>query len=335
MYMKKLLTLMLAAVIVLGLAACKEKTKRITVNIYGSGASDPDVYTVDQKAETIKDVLDKMSSPSIFECVYEQKGDGVVIVSIKTVGKTYEAKDATFEITKNGKPITGTIDKEGVSDGDTIEIRYNAPETKPEPVLGGWQLYDQFNVVLTEKEKEVFEKATADMLSVKYEPIRVIATQIVNGTNYAYLVSQEKVVENPVKEFYIVKIYEDLEGSVDFKAINKLDPKSVVAKDAPEELAGGWNVEGPDNSGILLDQNAQTSFGKATEAYVGVNLQPVQLLATQIVNGTNYIALCKGQTTTENPTNGIYIVEWYAALNGDAEIKDVKLLDLAYYTVGE
>lgn len=333
--MKKLLTLFLAAAMLMGLAGCKEKTKTVTVNIYGPGASDPDVFTVNQKADTIKDVLDLMSTPSVFECTYEQKGEGVVIVSIKIPSASYGKEGSTFEITKNGKPITGTIDKEGVSDNDLIEIRYNEPVSEPEPVLGAWQLFDQFNVVLNEEEKEIFEKATSDILSVKYEPIRVIATQVVNGTNYAYLVSQEKVVENPKKEFYIVKIYKDLEGNVDFKAINKLDPTSIVAKDSPEELAGGWNVEGPDNSAILLDQNAQASFFKAAEGYTGVNLQPIQLLASQLVNGTNYIALCKGQTVTETPVNGIYVVTWHAPLDGNPEITDVKLLDLAYYTVGE
>ena len=333
--MKKLLTLLLALTMLMGLAGCKEKAKTVTVNIYGSGASDPDVFTVSQNVKTIKDVLDVMSTPSVFECTYEQKDGGVVIVSIKMPSAEYNKEDSTFEVTRNGKPITGTIDKEGVNDGDVVEIRYSEPVTEPEPVLGAWELFDKFNVVLTQEEKEIFEKATADMLSVKYEPIRVIATQVVNGTNYAYLVSQEKVVENPKKEFYIVKIYQDLEGNIDFKAINKLDPTNVVAKDVPEEVAGGWSVSGPDNSAILLDENAQSSFNKAAEGWSGVNLQPIQLLASQVVNGTNYIALCKGQTVTETPINGIYIVTWYAPLDGTPEISDVKLLDIDYYTVGE
>ena len=334
--MKKLLTFLLAGMLLVSLSACKEKTKKIIVNIYGSGQDAPSVYTSDLKVETIKDVLDTMSSPDLFEVTYEETAEGLVITSIRSIAGTYDSKDAAWSIEKNNQPIANTIDKETVNDGDVIDIRYSEPEEKKEePLLGGWQLFDKFNVVLTQEEKEIFEKATAEMLSVKYEPIRVIATQIVNGTNYAYLVAQSKVVENPTKEFYIIKIYKDLEGNVDFKAINKLDPTSIVAKDAQEQLMGGYEVEGPDNSGILLDENAQSSFNKAAEAYVGVNLQPVQLLASQIVNGTNYIALCKGQTVSEKPVNGIYIVTWHADLNGDGQITDVALLDLAYYTTGE
>ena len=334
--MKKLLTLVLAAMILLSVSGCKEKTKKVVVNLYGPDNGDPDVLTVDNKVETIKDVLDVMSVPSVFECTYQQTSQGLVITSIKSVGNSYDQEGMSFEVKRNGKPITSTIDKEIVSDGDIIDIRCIAPETKPqEVVFGGWELFDKFNVVLTQEEKEIFEKATADMLSVKYEPIRVIATQIVNGINYAYLVSQEKVVQNPVKEFYIIKIYVDLEGNIEFKAINKLDPTSVVGKEVAEDVVGGWSVEDPDNSGVLLDPNAQSSFYKAVEGYAGVNLQPVQLLASQIVNGTNYIALCKGQTVTEKPINSIYIVTWHAPLEGDAQIKEVTLLDLDYYTVGE
>ena len=334
--MKKLLTLLIAGMMLISLSACQKKTKKVIVNIYGSGQDAPNVYTSDLKAETIKDVLDGMSSPDLFEATYEETAAGLVITSIKSVAGTYDAKEATWQIEKNGQPIVSSIDKETVADGDVIDIRYSVPEEKKEePLLGGWQLFDKFNVVLTQEEKEIFEKATADMLSVKYEPIRVIATQVVNGTNYAYLVAQSKVVENPSKEFYIIKIYRDLEGNVDFKAINKLDPVSVVAKNQQEQLAGGWEVAGPDNSGILLDENAQASFNKAVEAHTGVNLQPIQLLASQIVNGTNYIALCKGQTVSEKPINGIYIVTWHADLNGDGQITDVALLDLAYYTTGE
>ena len=78
--MKKLLTLFLAAAMLMGLAGCKEKTKTVTVNIYGPGASDPDVFTVNQKADTIKDVLDLMSTPSVFECTYEQINVNKIVI---------------------------------------------------------------------------------------------------------------------------------------------------------------------------------------------------------------------------------------------------------------
>ncbi len=323
-------------VMLIAMSGCKNKVKNVTVNVYGPGQNDPDVFNVSSEAQTIKDVLDKMSTPTTFECTYEEGDNGLKITAIRAMSNIYDKEGSTIEVTRNGNPLSGGIDKEAVEDGDVIDIRYSEPEEKPQETLfGGWQLCDQFNVVLSEEEREIFAKATQDMLSVKYEPIRVIATQVVNGTNYAYLVSQEKVVEKPVKEFYIVKIYKNLEDRIEFQAINKLAPTDIVAVEKPEEVAGGWEVGDPDNSGIFLDVNAQTSFTKAAGSYVGANLQPVQLLASQVVNGTNYIALCKGQSVTDKPLNAIYIVNWHAPLEGEPTINEVKVLDLNYYTYGE
>ena len=334
--MKKLLTLFLALAMAFSLVACKSKEKTITVQVYGPDEKDPDVFKISQKAETIKDVLDSISSSGVFEYEYAKLSDGIVIMSVKGIMGDYTREGSYWEVTRNGSTIEGGIDKEKVDDGDVIELKYvKAEEPAIETVDGGWALFDKYNVVLNEKEKEVFEKATADMLSVSYEPIRIIATQVVNGTNYAYLVAQSKVTANPVKEFYIVKIYEDLDGNVDFKAINKLDPNAAITAEEMQTGAGAWSVADPDNSGIMLDEKAQASFSKAAETYVGVNLQPIQLLATQVVAGMNYIALCKGQSVTEKPVNAIYVVEWYANPEGGSEITSVKMLDLAYYTAGE
>ena len=149
--MKKLLTFLLAGMLLVSLSACKEKTKKIIVNIYGSGQDAPSVYTSDLKVETIKDVLDTMSSPDLFEVTYEETAEGLVITSIRSIAGTYDSKDAAWSIEKNNQPIANTIDKETVNDGDVIDIRYSEPEEKKEePLLGGWQLFDKFNVVLTQ-----------------------------------------------------------------------------------------------------------------------------------------------------------------------------------------
>ncbi|MBO7697844.1 MAG: DUF4430 domain-containing protein [Erysipelotrichaceae bacterium] len=334
--MKKILTVLLTGIMLLTLTSCFDNSKTVIIDVYGPNSDAADEFLVSAEVETLKDALDQLGKLGIFEYEYTKLSQGITILSINGI-KADSEEGSRWDFIRNGEAVKESIDKVNVENNDKIEIRYFKEEKPVEQALvGDWVLFDKFNVVLTQDEKEVFEKATAEMLSVTYEPIRVIATQVVNGTNYAFLVSQSKVTANPVKEFYIVKIYKDLENNVDFKAINKLDPLKVVSKeDVQEDLVGGWVVEGPDNSAILLDENAQASFGKATEAYTGVNLQPVQLLASQLVNGTNYIALCKGQTVTENPINSIYVVQWHANLDGTAEMMDVKPLDIAYYTTGE
>ena len=62
-----------------------------------------------------------------------------------------------------------------------------------------------------------------------------------------------------------------------------------------------------------------------------MKFNPIVLVAKQIVNGTNYIGIVRGETVTQNPVTNIYVVQWYADLEGNAKINDAALLNLAYY----
>ncbi|MFV0411899.1 MAG: hypothetical protein ACK5L3_01350, partial [Oscillospiraceae bacterium] len=59
---------------------------------------------------------------------------------------------------------------------------------------------------LTADEKELFEKAVAELVGVKYEPIRV-STQVVNGTNYKFLCKGTAADANMTESEYYVTIY--------------------------------------------------------------------------------------------------------------------------------
>ena len=61
----------------------------------------------------------------------------------------------------------------------------------------------------------------------------------------------------------------------------------------------------------------------------------MQVLASQLVNGTNYMALCYGKTVTEKPVGDLYLVQWYEDLNGNASVSSVKNINMAYYVAGE
>ena len=59
--------------------------------------------------------------------------------------------------------------------------------------------------------------------------------------------------------------------------------------------------------------------------------EPVALLGTQIVSGTNYRILCSGTTVTADPVTSLYVVDVYEDLQGAAEVKDIQLIDLTKY----
>ena len=48
-----------------------------------------------------------------------------------------------------------------------------------------WEVYENSTPYLAEGEKEIFDKAQANLVGLAYEPIAVIGQQVVAGMNYA------------------------------------------------------------------------------------------------------------------------------------------------------
>ncbi len=65
--------------------------------------------------------------------------------------------------------------------------------------------------------------------------------------------------------------------------------------------------------------------------YVGVGYNPIQLLGTQVVEGTNYRALALGTVPGNEDHPGLYVITWYEDLAGDSTILSIEKLDLLTY----
>jgi len=91
--------------------------------------------------------------------------------------------------------------------------------------------------------------------------------------------------------------------------------------EAEEELmnVGGWEMNTGD---VSLDQNkeAKEALEKATEALEGYEFEPIALLGTQVVAGTNYAILCRGEGVYPGAEPVYEIVYIYEDLDGNAEI---------------
>jgi hypothetical protein len=59
-------------------------------------------------------------------------------------------------------------------------------------IAGGYTSFRSFNL----KEEELFEKVIKQITGVQYTPL-VVASQVVNGTNYAFLCESKVVGPNP------------------------------------------------------------------------------------------------------------------------------------------
>ena len=98
-------------------------------------------------------------------------------------------------------------------------------------------------------------------------------------------------------------------------------------------LVGGWSA--CESEALPLPEDAAAAFDKALEGFVGSNVTPVALLASQVVAGTNYCFLCSVTPVAPNAESSCAMVYVYADLNGGAELTDVADIAFSLPEIGE
>ena len=205
-------------------------------------------------------------------------------------------------------------------------------------LLGGWTVTGDMTSQLTDDERAVFDQAIDGLVGAEYEPIAIIATQLVSGTNYAYLCTTTPVVPDAKPHWTIAVVYKDLQGNASLTNVADLELTDVKILEQTEDgmAVGAWKITEPSGKPVMLpSEEAQTAFEKATENYVGVGFKPIALLGTQLVSGTNYKVLCWGTLFSSDAATRLYVVDVYADLQGNAEITNVGQLDLLTYITPE
>ena len=103
----------------------------------------------------------------------------------------------------------------------------------------------------------------------------------------------------------------------------EVEPTPVVEPAESEIVLGGWiDVE----DGAITDE-LKDLFNKALEGLLGGNYEPVKLLATQVVNGTNYKFLANGTKTTNPITVGTYNITINESTDGTISLLDIEVVE--------
>ena len=352
--MKKIITLLMALLMVVTLSACNKKEEtpaaeeeeivdnaiHFSLSVEALGSEEGlEISSADE--DNLLKILEGTIGSNILNCTIENGA----FTSINGV----DTKDGSkFEVYVNDTLYTDDLTKLTVKEGDVIRVVHvpvaveavptqeNNDNVAAADALGGWQIHEYFEDRITKDQKEIFDDAAKELVGVGYVPLRVLATQIVSGTNYAFLCQGITITGIPEVNYYVVVVYHDLDGTNEVKAINKLDVPNVETKeDSSENMLGAWMIIQPDEKEKLSEKDLQASFEKAAKKWTGLDLIPMQVLASQIVNGINYMALCYGKTVTEKPVGDLYLVQWYEDLQGNASISSVKNINMAYYVAGE
>ncbi len=178
--MKKLINILLLLCIALGMTACQQKTIVATIN-YKNGEKESGMSAELKENSTVKDLFDAFGKGEEF--VYQVDSDGY-IEAINGLGNN---EDGYWEILLNGFTPDDVIAKTVLKDNDVVDVTYIPNTESAVTIVGGWETAEVAREELTDEEKEMFTTAVQDLLGETYEPVCVLATQLVSGTNYAYL----------------------------------------------------------------------------------------------------------------------------------------------------
>ena len=190
--------------------------------------------------------------------------------------------------------------------------------TSGDEIVGGWSSPD--SVKLTDEATNALKKATEKLAGGTYEPIALLGTQVVAGTNYRLLCTFTPATEGADASYTIVTVYEDLEGNAEITEILNSDAKVNVTA---EVIDGGWVApETPD-----VTEEAGKALQAAVSQMVGAQYNPLALMGTQVVAGTNYCLLCEITPVVENPESHYSVVTVYQGADGTTSV--VETLDFS------
>ena len=203
-----------------------------------------------------------------------------------------------------------------------------AVQAADEPLSGGWTPAESFE--MTAERQAILDKGLENLLGVSYVPVAYLGSQVVAGTNHAFLVQATVVYPGAVPTYALMYLYEDLQGGV--QLMNVADLPIVPQEDGTaaaleEGLMGGWAyAESPE-----VTDEMQARLDKALEGLVGASYLPVANLGTQVVAGLNRCLLCK----ISAPQPHYALVYVYEKPDGGAELSQVIDLDVgAFCTYG-
>lgn len=93
-----------------------------------------------------------------------------------------------------------------------------------------------------------------------------------------------------------------------------------------DTMTGAWASWTGDPTEI--PDEVRASFDKAIEGLLGCTYEPVALLGTQLVSGTNYCLLCKTTVVMPDAPVSYTLVYIYQPLDGDAQLLQIEVLVL-------
>ena len=228
------------------------------------------------------------------------------------------AESTKTESTKTESAAAGSTAAESIA-AESLPAEESFAGEGEDVIVGGWRLNTEGTAVEGNPDlEEVFSKAVEPMKDYRYEAAAILATQLVSGTNYCFLARKCAAAPDAKPTFELLYVYRDFSGNA-----SVLQETELIG----EGMLGSFEV----NDGAipaLENENVKNAFDKATETLLGVNYEPVAYLAKQIVNGTNYMILCRTQVVSPEAVPEFSLVTIYESLDGNAKFGESEPIEI-------
>lgn len=218
--------------------------------------------------------------------------------------------------------------KDGSLTGATVATQATGKAAK----AGAWKINKKAGSYLTKSEKIVFKKAVKDLDGVTYNPIFVMSSRVTAGIDYAFFCKATTATKQKKTSWKVMTVHEDPNGEATVSKITSFNYKKISTLKnipTPKCITGAWQDNDRSHKSKGVPSSASKAFKSARAGYVGVDLTPMVLLATQKASGTNYRFLCQGSIPGTSDVH-FYAVDVHKA-GGKSEITSCKPLNTAKY----
>ena len=249
---------------------------------------------------------------------------GVMAGSLVACGGTSTTSSSNKNLTNSNQAM--------LANSNASSSASDSNSNQSQPTAGGWAIEKAGNPVLTQEQKELFDKAAGATEIIVGEPIAVIGSQVVAGTNWMYLCTSGD--NNGQTGWDMVVVYKDLQDNAIITSDIPIDIANLpVAQEQKGTLTGGWVATEPNVGMVFTDDEETKAWNEAMDAEGDIEMFPVAVLGSQVVAGKNYKVLCCGKLDHSQEQYTVYAATIYAPVDGtSATFTDISPLDLTAFS---
>ena len=288
--MKKLIAIMLCALLLITAIACSGKPEPSPAPAVEqtpeTGNTEPEPEPIEEALSGGWAVVEDAAMTDALRAIFEKGMTELVGVNYTPVAllgtqvvagtnycflaqgtEVYPDAAPKFMIVYLYEDLTGAVSLMKIEDLPIVagdDGKLSAP-AEPGTLTGGWEYADSFEV--TDEMKANLEKALSGMVGATYEPIANLGTQVVAGLNRCLLCRVTPVVPDAVPHYALVYVYEDLEGGAELN--NVVDYGIEMSQGEPEAEPNAEvesAVEAEAEAAVEAETEAEAEAEAAVEA---------------------------------------------------------------------